>query len=107
MAAGVSTWRRAQPASGRPPHLNLLRSYVFCAICGRRMFGRTSHETSSFACPPQSKTGAPGHQSAISVRQDALLDGLRLFLRDHLLGPNRTTLLTETLSRTAHEADTR
>jgi len=85
----------------------LLRSYVFCAICGRRMFGRTSHETCSFACPPQSKTSAPGHQNAISVRQDALLDGLRLFLRDHLLGPNRTTLLAETLSRTAHEADTR
>lgn len=40
----------------------MLRSYVLCAICQRRMFGKTRHGHAYFACqpdPPDGPTGIP------------------------------------------------
>ena len=64
----------------------ILRSYVFCAQCDRRMFGKTRHTRSYFGCQPR-ETRRPEevlrfHQKSVWVRQDALLEGVLRFLAE-------------------------
>jgi site-specific DNA recombinase len=70
-----------------------LRSYVFCRLCGRRMFGITDHGTPYYACAPKKPYRPDGHPAVLRVRQDHLLDGLTRFLAGNVFGPYRHTLL--------------
>jgi hypothetical protein len=70
-----------------------LRSYVFCAQCQRRMFGKTRHTRSYFGCQPR-ETRSPaeamrGHQKSVWVREDVLLEGVLRFLAERVLGSDR------------------
>ena len=73
----------------------VLRSYVRCAQCERRMAGRMRQTRAYMVCQPSTNHGKeaasrfPGHPPTIYVRQDALLDGVAEFLADRVLGPNR------------------
>ena len=85
----------------------VLRSYVFCAQCDRRMFGNTRRTTPYMACQPSVKKGAdrashlPEHPTSIWVREDALIDGVIGFFGERVLGPDRRELLAVSLARVA------
>ncbi len=82
----------------------VLRSRVRCRQCQRRMCGIT--RTSSryytggpdvtyvyYACPhdpanPRHAAAAPGHPRGLTVREDHLLNAVRQFFAERILGPN-------------------
>lgn len=74
-----------------------LRSYLFCELCGRRMFGKTRHETAYYACAPKPGHVPDGHPDSLWVREPALLDGLNDFLTHHVFGRYRHHLLASAL----------
>jgi site-specific DNA recombinase len=81
----------------------LLRSYVFCEMCGRRMFGKTLRGRTYYACQPGLNLGQaaadrhPDHPGSIWVREDGLLDGLHQLLDERVFGPDRRELLAAEL----------
>ena len=74
-----------------------LRSYLFCEICGRRMFGKTRRQHAYYACAPKKGYVPEGHPDSLWVREVALLDGLNEFLSHHVFGPYRQELLSSAL----------
>jgi site-specific DNA recombinase len=91
--------RTAGGANHRHPQTKrsyLLRTYLFCAQCGRRMFGKTRHgNTYYYVCAPKKNYIPPGHDAAGSyfVRETALVHGLNQFLNQHVFGAYRRQLL--------------
>src|SRR4051794_6287341 len=81
LAATVAAWRRgsrddAGPNYQRPnnvEHSYVLRGYVFCAICHRRMFGKTRARYTYLACKGSRDPGPDGDHSSVCVQQVALL----------------------------------
>ncbi|MFT7841808.1 recombinase family protein [Saccharothrix sp. BKS2] len=73
----------------------LLRTYLFCRLCGRRMYGKTRHGNAYYVCAPKKDYVPPGDHGSgtFFVREDALLDRLNSFLNDHVFGPYRRALL--------------
>lgn len=74
-----------------------LRSYLFCELCGRRMFGKTRRAFSYYACAPKKGYVPDGHPGSLWVRERALLDGLNEFLSTYVFGQYREELLVATL----------
>ena len=118
-AAAVASHRRTsrQDAgpSGHPgtKHTYLLRSYVRCSMCQRRMEGTTRKGSFVyFRCRPRPTSGHdpmakwPGHPSDVYVSQDKLLPGVLDFLADRVFGPDRRALLLEDLDESAERAYT-
>jgi site-specific DNA recombinase len=70
-----------------------LRSYLFCGLCGRRMFGNSKRQTVWYACAPKKAWRPEGHPVILRVREDHLLDGLARFLSGKVFGPYRHALL--------------
>ena len=77
----------------------VLRSYVFCAGCGRRMFGKTRRDTAYYACQPPSGSRPEGHPASGWVREDRLLDRLSEFFVERVFGRHRRAYLKQALSR--------
>lgn len=71
----------------------LLRTYLFCEMCGRRMFGKTRHGYPYYVCAPKKGYVPDGHPGSAFVREDVLIDGLNTFLGDHVFGAYRHSLL--------------
>jgi site-specific DNA recombinase len=99
MGPGRRRPRRSRTQAGANTHPQTkrtyqLRSYLFCEICGRRMFGKTRRQHAYYACAP--KKGY-GHPDSLWVREVALLDGLNEFLSHHVFGPYRQELLSSAL----------
>jgi hypothetical protein len=76
----------------------LLRSYVLCEVCDRRMFGKTrvrrGQETIYYACITnpehhQEQPWYPRHPKSITVREDHILPLLGRFFGERVLGPQR------------------
>ena len=91
---------RTQPGANTHPQTKRtyrLRSYMFCELCGRRMFGKTRHEHAYYACAPKKGYAPDGHPNSLWVREDALLVGLNEFLSHHVFGPYRRQLLSSAL----------
>ena len=90
----------------------LLRSYIVCAQCERRMFGKTRKAHAYFACQPSANHGKeaavrfPAHPASVWVRQDALLDGILRFFAERVLGPDRLDYLAADLDDTERDRDT-
>ena len=88
----------------------LLRSFVICDACGRRMFGKTRKQHTYYACQPSLNHAGkvaerfPGHPASIWVREDALLAGVAEFFATRLLGPTRAELLAADLGQLDHHA---
>ena len=111
-AAGIAGWRQgSRTATGenakhpQAKRIYALRSFVFCAICEKRMFGKSRHGVSYYACQPDRNLGQaagerfPGHGS-VWIREDDLLTALSAFLAARIFGPERRELLAADLSET-------
>ena len=89
---------RSRTAAGLSPdpqarRVYPLRSYLFCDLCGRRMFGNSKRQTTWYACAPKKAWRPDGHPVILRVREDHLLDGLAWFLSEKVFGPYRHALL--------------
>ena len=84
-----------------------LRSYLFCDLCGRRMFGKSRRQRPYYACAPKTGQRVPdGHPGSLWIAEDALLDVLNTFLTHHVFGAYRTQLLDATITERANTAAT-
>ncbi|NIL39789.1 recombinase family protein [Salinispora arenicola] len=81
-----------------------LRSYVWCAPCQRRMFGRTVTGYTYYSCQPRERAIPEGHPNMISVTGDVLLDAAERFFNTYVLGPDRVRLAEHSLDITAQQA---
>ncbi len=73
----------------------LLRTYLFCGACGRRMNGKTRRGHVYYVCAPKKGYVPDGHPGAGSfwIREDAIVDKLNEFLSAHIFGTYRRSLL--------------
>ena len=114
-AQRIATGRRGSRTANAPnrhpatKRSYLLRSYVICAMCGRRMFGKTLRGKTYYACQPGLNLGQaardrhPDHPGSIWVREDGLIDGLQRFLNERVFGRDRRDLIAADLdTETAH-----
>lgn len=117
-AQQVAGPRERSRASAGPNHRHpqtkrsyRLRSYLYCQLCGRRMFGKTRRQHSYYACAPKREYIPAGHPASLWVREAVLLDGLHRFLADRVFGAYRHALLAAELPqidrRAAVERDQR
>ena len=72
---------RSRTAAGLSPdpqarRLYPLRSYLFCDLCGRRMFGNSKRQNTCYACAQKKAWRPDGHPVILRVREENLLDGL-------------------------------
>jgi site-specific DNA recombinase len=80
-----------------------LRSYVFCDLCDRRMFGKTRHNIAYFACEPQRQHHKDRadwysrHLTSLWIREDILLEAVRGFFAERIFGPRRQEHLRDQL----------
>lgn len=103
--------RSGAGANVKHPHTKrsyLLRTYLFCELCGRRMFGKTRHQHSYYVCAPKKGYAPEGHPTGgtFFVREDILLDRISEFLSHHVFGAYRRSLLDahiRSLDLTAHQ----
>jgi DNA invertase Pin-like site-specific DNA recombinase len=89
---------RSRTAAGLSPdpqakRVYRLRSYLFCDLCGRRMFGNSKRQVTWYACAPKKPWRPDGHPVILRVREDHLLDGLTAYLCEKVFGSYRHTLL--------------
>jgi len=80
----------------------VLRGMVFHG-CGRRMYGNHRHNRGYYMCHPASNNrGRPdkyvGHEKAVYVREDLILDAVSAFYADRVFGPHRRELLVANLA---------
>ncbi len=95
---------RSRTSAGVNPHphasrIYRLRSYLFCDLCGRRMYGRAPRGTSYYICAPKPGYIPDGHpkNASIWVREDALVAGVNTFLAERVFGRYRADLLDANL----------
>ncbi|GAA5109812.1 recombinase family protein [Haloechinothrix salitolerans] len=84
----------------------LLRTYLFCDLCGRRMNGKTRRALAYYVCAPKKAYIPEGHPTGGSffVREDALIDKLNEFLSHHVFGHYRRALLADRMRDLDEEA---
>ncbi len=82
----------SQPARCYP-----LRSYLFCAMCGRRMFGKNRRGLSYYACAPKPGYISDDHPKSLWIRESHVLEPLNNFFADRLFGPSRRELVAAVL----------
>lgn len=90
----AATRRSSRDAGGISSHPNAkrtysLRSFLFCAWCGRRMSGKASRGTVYYACSPPKERTPEGHPNTIRLREDLIIAELSDFFADHVFGPHR------------------
>jgi hypothetical protein len=89
--AGMNT----HPATRRT---YVLRHYVHCGLCDKRMFGKTRKNIAYYTCQPQlDRVGHPetyaNHPRALYAREDRLLDCVQAFFAERVFGPDRASHL--------------
>jgi site-specific DNA recombinase len=89
----------------------VLRSFVFCELCGHRMHGKTRRQTAYYACHPSGNQGRGAerqyadHPVSIWVREESLLEVVLGFFSERVFGPNRRDLLEAELRRLGSDDD--
>ncbi|HEX8631745.1 MAG TPA: recombinase family protein, partial [Catenuloplanes sp.] len=82
-----------------------LRSYVWCAPCARRMFGReVPGGYTYYTCQPRERALPAGHPRNLSLREDHLLTLIDRFFNTHVFGTDRINLAARSASVTAQQA---
>jgi site-specific DNA recombinase len=76
----------------------VLRSYVFCVLCGRRMFGKHSKGRDYYCCEPKrdhirDPDWYGHHPKAVWISQRLMLQAVHGFFQKRVFGPERRTLL--------------
>ncbi|WP_419997799.1 recombinase family protein [Streptomyces boninensis] len=92
--------RNRHPAAKRS---YTLRSYVYCDLCGRRMFGKSRHKISYYACQPDDRyhrdeSWFRAHPKGLWIREEILLEHVANFFALRVFGPDRRTYLEPGLS---------
>jgi DNA invertase Pin-like site-specific DNA recombinase len=112
-AADAVAVSRRRSRSGSSPNTHpktkrtyVLRSFVHCAICRRRMEGSTRKGTFVYLrCRPRATNGHdpfarwPDHPADVYVPQDKLLTGLLEFYAERVFGSHRRDLLAADLDQ--------
>jgi hypothetical protein len=81
----------------------LLRSFVFCKLCGHRMNGKTRRDTAYYTCQPRHNLGRraeqdyPDHPTSLWVREDHLVPGI--LSSEGVFGARRRELVEQDLKR--------
>jgi DNA invertase Pin-like site-specific DNA recombinase len=82
----------------------LLRSYVLCELCGRRMAGKTRKNSAHvyYCCRPILNHAGradrfDGHPASVYVREDLLAEAVHSFFSERIFGPDRRALLADDL----------
>ncbi len=75
-------------------HVYPLRGYVFCDLCGRRMWGVTHHGVPYYACSkdPKRHSDRPwydAHPRMMMVREERLMPHIADLFADRVFGPDR------------------
>ncbi len=70
-----------------------LRSFMFCSLCHRRFYGKTSKKVGYYVCAPRADYRPDGHPASVWVPEAALVDGLSDFLATRVFGEYRHELL--------------
>ena len=81
-----------------------LRSYVWCAACTRRMFGRTVFEYTYYTCQPRDRVAPDGHPRTLSLDEDKLLDLITGFFNARIFGTERLQLASTSADIAAQQA---
>jgi site-specific DNA recombinase len=86
-----------------------LRSYVRCAICGRRMGGRDRRGVAYYRCKTSHEDARmverfPDHPTEITVGERPILDAIETFFAEHVFGPRRVELFREHFDDAASRA---
>ncbi|WP_328410783.1 recombinase family protein [Streptomyces violaceus] len=89
----------AHPATKRS---YVLRSYVYCDICDRRMFGKTRHQIAYYACQPdpnehRDQPWFPDHPKSLWIREQILVTSIARFFATRIFRPDRHNHLTAAL----------
>ncbi|MEX2972533.1 recombinase zinc beta ribbon domain-containing protein [Streptomyces sp. C184] len=103
---GVKKERAARPAAASADHFCVLRSYLFCALCDHRMYGKDSKGRSYYACQPkkdqhQDADWHASHPQAVWISERAMLEAIHTFFEDRIFGPRRRQLLEAAMTTTA------
>ncbi|MGA6164168.1 recombinase family protein [Amycolatopsis magusensis] len=105
----LEEWLRAQDVSGHrfgsrsTSNINakhpqtkrsyLLRTYLFCGACVRRMHGKTRRGFAYYACAPKQGEFPDGHPASFWVREEVIVGRLNEFFSTHVFGTYRRALL--------------
>jgi hypothetical protein len=100
---------RSEPGLNRHPaalRTYVMRSYLVCDLCGRRMYGSTKRKYTYYRCAVNAKNHGhqpwfPSHPPNLLIREDLLLDPVARFFTQRVFGPNRKILLADTLPPTS------
>jgi site-specific DNA recombinase len=87
-------------------HTYVLRSYVFCDLCGRRMWGVNHHGVTYYACTKNKRQHVDRdwydtHPAMIMIREERLLPHIRDLFADRVFGPDRRYHLADRLTANA------
>ena len=116
-AAGIADRRhRSRDGGGLNSHPEttrsyLLRSFVICEACGRRMYGRFNKKSTYYVCQPALNHAGkvaerfPDHPASIWIREDPLLAAITEFFAKRILGPDRSDLLAADLGVIDHRTE--
>jgi hypothetical protein len=107
-ASTVGRFRQgSRPAPGPNSHPKtartyLLRSYLYCHLCDRRMWGGTKRAVTYYHCKKSEKNHAhrpwySQHPPHVIVREDLLLPPVARFFKNRIFGPSRKILLEDTI----------
>jgi site-specific DNA recombinase len=103
-AAAVARHRERSKSGSQPNqhpatrHTYTLRSYVRCANCGRRMFGKMHRTYAYYACQPRDGHRPDGHPAVILAPEAPLMVFLGEFVNTRLLGPGRADFLAASMA---------
>ncbi|WP_253874757.1 recombinase family protein [Actinomadura rupiterrae] len=97
-AAGANS---AHPSTRR---VYRLRSFLTCAMCGRRMFGKTRRDHAFYACAPDPQHIPEGHPKSIWISEAPLIDGVAEFFATNIFGPHRRARLNNLLLEADNQA---
>ncbi|OPF84279.1 hypothetical protein VT50_0202075 [Streptomyces antioxidans] len=72
------------------------RSFLFCAIYERRMFGKARRGRGFYVCAPKPECIPPDHPKSLWIKETYLLEPLHAFFAARIFGPDRRELLIQT-----------
>jgi site-specific DNA recombinase len=111
VAGGTERSRQGHGANPHPQTTRtyLLRSFVVCDICGRRMTGKDVHGKTYYRCKidhldPRTVEQFPDHPKTVMVHEDVLHAAIEAFFADHVFGERRSELLREYTDEAASRA---
>lgn len=89
---------RVASAAASPDRFYVLRSFLFCALCDHRMYGKESKGRSYYACQPkkdqhQDADWYASHPKAVWIGERAMLGAIHSFFEERVFGPQRRQLL--------------